>query len=305
MKFIKTISFLSIMAVAVPSVSYSVPMTPQIRKLLEEKEEKIKQLEKCDGKRKGWMIAGVSTIGLTAVGVGINIAQANKSNKLSDQIDNANQELQRHETHLTQIQSQISEKEREKAEVEKAAREAAERERAAKESPGNQGGGNDTDDETGETFVETQENQIPELDTTPPEVNSEDNQQSERIGCFYPINGSGQPELDCQNPGDWSVMFRGATGATVIKGIAACSDLPGKSLDSEATDQSRVASAYTPTATKKPKGPYCYCKKTYPDASSWVFHGSTEIYNKDIFTLSCAANCAYFCFRTADIVFGE
>jgi hypothetical protein len=110
MKFIKMVSFFCIMTVAVSSVSYGVPITPQIRNLLEEKEEKIKALEQCDGKRKGWMIAGISTIGLTAVGVGVNIAQANKSSKLSDQIDTAKQELSRHETHLAQIQSQIAEK---------------------------------------------------------------------------------------------------------------------------------------------------------------------------------------------------
>ena len=55
-------------------------MTSQIQRLLNEKQEKISQLEECDSKRKGFMIAGISTIGLTAVGVGVNIAQASKSN---------------------------------------------------------------------------------------------------------------------------------------------------------------------------------------------------------------------------------
>lgn len=263
MKFIKTVSFFCIMTVAMSSVLYGVPMTPQIRNLLEEKEEKIKALEQCDGKRKGWMIAGISTIGLTAVGVGVNIAQSSKSNKLSDQIDNANQELQRHETHLTQIQSQISEKEREKAEAEKAAREGTKKQGAAEDKTGNQ-----SDD-------------------------SEDAEYDERIGCFYSINGSGQPERDCQNPGDWSVTFRGAT----VKGVAACSELKGKSRYAEATDQLMVESAYTPTATEKPKGPYCYCKETYPDVSSWVFHGSTTRPNGDLFKRVCAADCAYRCFH--------
>lgn len=285
MKFIKMVSFFCIMTVAVSSVSYGVPMTPQIRNLLEEKEEKIKALEQCDGKRKGWMIAGISTIGLTAVGVGVNIAQSSKSNKLSDQIDNANQELQRHETHLTQIQSQISEKERAKAEAEKAAREGTKKQGAAEDKTGNQS--DDSDDAEYDHYIEKG-------------LNSEDNQQSERIGCFYPINGSGQPEHDCQNPGDWSVTFRGAT----VKGVAACSDLPGEYIEL-ATDQAKVDAAYTPTATKEPKGPYCYCKKTYPDDSSWVFYGPTEIYNEDIFTSYCASNCAYLCFRSAQTMFGK
>lgn len=285
MKFIKTISFLSVMTVAMSSVSYGVPMTPQIRNLLEEKEEKIKALEQCDGKRKGWMIAGISTIGLTAVGVGVNIAQSSKSNKLSDQIDNANQELQRHETHLDQIQSQISEKEREKAEVEKAAREGTQKQGAAEDKTGNQS--DDSEDAEYDHYIEKG-------------LNSEDNQQSESIGCFYPINGSGQPEHDCQNPGDWSVTFRGAT----VKGVAACSDLPGEYFEL-ATDQAKVDAAYTPTATKKPKGPYCYCKKTYPDVSSWVHQGAAKVLNEYIFTLSCASNCASRCFRDAQTMFDK
>ncbi len=177
MKFIKTVSFLSIMTVAISSVSYGAPMTAQIRRLLEEKEEKIKQLEQCDGKRKGWMIAGISTIGLTAVGIGVNIAQSNKSNRLSDQIDNAKQELDKHQYNLSNINSEISEKEREKAEVEKAAREEVERRRAVEEGYGNQGGEDDITDDNDVVSVETQENRESELDKIPPKVKEDGNQQ--------------------------------------------------------------------------------------------------------------------------------
>ncbi len=79
-------------------------MTAQIRRLLDQKEEKIKQLEACEGKKRGWMIAGISTIGLTAVGVGVNIAQASKSNKLSSEIDIQKQTLERQQERLAQIQ---------------------------------------------------------------------------------------------------------------------------------------------------------------------------------------------------------
>ncbi len=74
----RPISILSIMIVGIMSAvpSDGVQMTAQIRRLLDQKEEKIKQLEACEGKKRGWMIAGISTIGLTAVGVGVNIAQA-------------------------------------------------------------------------------------------------------------------------------------------------------------------------------------------------------------------------------------
>lgn len=102
----RPISILSIMIVGIMSAvpSDGVQMTAQIRRLLDQKEEKIKQLEACEGKKRGWMIAGISTIGLTAVGVGVNIAQASKSNKLSSEIDIQKQTLERQQNRLAQIQ---------------------------------------------------------------------------------------------------------------------------------------------------------------------------------------------------------
>lgn len=91
MKYTITASLLSF--VALLNTSYGVQMTPQISSLLEQKNAKIAELEKCDSNRKAWMIAGVSTIGLTAVGVGVNIAQAQKSKNLSAEINRAKSEL--------------------------------------------------------------------------------------------------------------------------------------------------------------------------------------------------------------------
>lgn len=105
----RPISILSIMIVGIMSAvpSDGVQMTAQIRRLLDQKEEKIKQLEACEGKKRGWMIAGISTIGLTAVGVGVNIAQASKSDKLSSEIDIQKQTLERQQNRLAQIQQNI------------------------------------------------------------------------------------------------------------------------------------------------------------------------------------------------------
>lgn len=93
MKYTITASLLSF--VALLNTSYGVQMTPQISSLLEQKNAKIAELEKCDSNRKAWMIAGISTIGLTAVGVGVNIAQANKSKKLDTDLKNRQTELDR------------------------------------------------------------------------------------------------------------------------------------------------------------------------------------------------------------------
>lgn len=118
---LKPVSFLVIALFGVISVfpGNAAQMTPQIQELLRQKEEKAKQLEACDGKRKAWMIAGISTIGLTAVGVGVNIAQANKSKKLDTSINSANTILKNQETELNRINAKISEKERERAEAER------------------------------------------------------------------------------------------------------------------------------------------------------------------------------------------
>ncbi|MBR6363708.1 MAG: hypothetical protein IKS08_01310 [Alphaproteobacteria bacterium] len=117
MKFMKYTSLLCLVSICAldnafadnPPAPRPVYMTSQIQRLLNEKQEKISKLEECDGKRKGFMIAGISTIGLTAVGVGVNIAQANKSNKLSNQIADQNRELEKQQSNLANINSQISE----------------------------------------------------------------------------------------------------------------------------------------------------------------------------------------------------
>ena len=50
----------------------------EIEELIRQKQAKIEQLEKCQGKTKGLKIAGLSMLGITAVGVGVNIGEASK-----------------------------------------------------------------------------------------------------------------------------------------------------------------------------------------------------------------------------------
>ena len=102
---IKPVSTLSIIVAGVMCIvpTFGAQMTPQIQRLLDQKQEKIKKLEECEGKKQGWMIAGISTIGVTAVGVGLNIAQASKRNRLDDEIDTARHDLEVQERHLDEI----------------------------------------------------------------------------------------------------------------------------------------------------------------------------------------------------------
>ena len=87
--------------------AHALQMTPQIQSLLDEKQQKIEALEKCEGKKQGWMIAGISTIGLTAVGVVGNIALANKSKNLSTQIESSATTLKNAQSELSDLNNQI------------------------------------------------------------------------------------------------------------------------------------------------------------------------------------------------------
>ena len=109
-KIISLISVFSVFGMCVDA-AYGVAMNAQIRRLLQEKQDKVAQLEACEGKKQGWMIAGISTIGLTAVGIGGNIALASKSNKLSNEIDTAKEDLSKQERELANVNAQISQKE--------------------------------------------------------------------------------------------------------------------------------------------------------------------------------------------------
>ena len=136
----KIISFVGLFAVLGVGIgdAHGVAMSAQVRRLLQEKQEKIEQLEKCEGKKQGWMIAGISTIGLTAVGVGVNIAQASKGNRLSDEIEMEKSTLERHQNELNRIQNDI----------------ATERAKQAKSGVGNGQGGSSVSTPAGGEMIE-------------------------------------------------------------------------------------------------------------------------------------------------------
>lgn len=85
-------------------------MTNEIRGLMEEKERKMQELEKCDGKRKAFMIAGISTVGLTAVGIAGNVVLANKNKKLSEEINTKQSTLNSKQGTLDNLNSEINSK---------------------------------------------------------------------------------------------------------------------------------------------------------------------------------------------------
>ena len=62
---------------------------PRIAQLIAEKQAKMEKLEKCQGTTKNLKIAGISTLGITAVGVGANIAEAVVLNNAKEDVAKA------------------------------------------------------------------------------------------------------------------------------------------------------------------------------------------------------------------------
>ena len=87
----------------------------QISRLMTEKQQKLEQLEQCTKKVTGFKVAGISTLGLTAVGIGGNIALASKEKGLEYQIEKRQNELSAEQTNLNSLNSQIGKIETEKA----------------------------------------------------------------------------------------------------------------------------------------------------------------------------------------------
>ena len=107
-----------------PMIASADYLDDKIASLTKEKLDKIAKLEECQKSTKGLKIAGITTLGVSAIGIGANIGEAVKLNKLDTQIDTA-------ETTKSNLDRQISAAEEEKAKKEKAAEEEQERQRQA------------------------------------------------------------------------------------------------------------------------------------------------------------------------------
>lgn len=100
--------------------------------LVREKQRKMEELEKCMGSSKGLKIAGLSTIGLTAVGVAGNIAEAQKLQEYDDAIAKKNKDIEAKEKAIVAENEKIKQ-----IEVEKKTEEKAEKEEKKDKDNGN------------------------------------------------------------------------------------------------------------------------------------------------------------------------
>ena len=97
--------------------------------LVREKQRKMEELEKCMGSAQGLKIAGLSTLGLTAVGVAGNVAEAKKLDEYESGIKSKEKELEKLDKDIAEKQAEI--KKAEEAEAAAAAQKKAEEEARA------------------------------------------------------------------------------------------------------------------------------------------------------------------------------
>jgi hypothetical protein len=88
---------LLILCALIPFAGYSDYKDSQIARLTAEKQRKYAELEKCAKSVKGLQIAGISTLGLTAGGVALNVSQAARKKTLDSDIAKVNAQISKAE----------------------------------------------------------------------------------------------------------------------------------------------------------------------------------------------------------------
>ena len=113
MKIMKKLCFIGILFALTPSLSFGDNF--RINKLVQEKQRKMAELEKCMGSTKGLKIAGISTLGLTAVGVVGNVAEAKKINEYDDKIESTEKNIEKTQKQIDETRADLA---KQKAEAE-------------------------------------------------------------------------------------------------------------------------------------------------------------------------------------------
>ena len=104
----RLIKFCAFIVGTLYSVSSFGAKNPQIIKLIRQKQQKVVQLEQCAKKVNGFKIAGISTLGVTAVGIGGNIALASKNKKLDTEINSTKTKIETEKEKLAKKNDEIA-----------------------------------------------------------------------------------------------------------------------------------------------------------------------------------------------------
>ena len=86
--------------------TYVFGASARYNQLVSEKQRKIEELEKCSGNINGWKIAGISTLGLTAVGVAGNIALSNTQKDYDKKIEKTDKQISDTQENIEKLEEQ-------------------------------------------------------------------------------------------------------------------------------------------------------------------------------------------------------
>ncbi len=236
---------------------------PRIAELTRSKQEKMERLQKCEGTTKALKIAGLSTIGLTAVGVVGNVVESQKLQTYQGQSNAL-------DTQIAQTKKEIEDK---KAEIKTNKAEPTEPTNPAETSTTTT-----TPTTTGLAAVDTSEN-----GNSARAYNKDGSCDRYANGGWE--NDSTNPSQTCSGlkKEQWEVEFSYGR----VSGNSKCSSTKGTHAEAGNPEPS--------------EGQYCWCKVKYytpsggevqdvESLSSWVF-----IEDENVSVDDCAYNCTQGC----------
>lgn len=97
---------IGILMAIVPNICFGA--SARFTQLAREKERKMAELEKCMGSTKGLKIAGISTLGLSAVGVAANVVEAKKIKDYDSSIESTQQQIEKTQTEIEKKKAELS-----------------------------------------------------------------------------------------------------------------------------------------------------------------------------------------------------
>ena len=130
----RKISFIGLLIALAPSLCMGESL--RVNRLVQEKQRKMAELEKCMGSTKGLKIAGISTLGLTAVGVAGNVVEAKKIKDYDTKIASTDKSIEKTQQEIDDTKTTLATK---KAEAE--AKKKAEEEKRQRQTNCTQTGG--------------------------------------------------------------------------------------------------------------------------------------------------------------------
>lgn len=247
---------------------------PQINRLLQQKQQKLAQLEQCAKKVNGFKIAGISTLGLTAAGVAGNIALASKSKTLEREISDTQTKIDTEKKKLDKINAKIA--------TEKTKRE------------GETFDGGDTD-KTSDVNVANNNSSL----TFNPFA-------QKQTYCYKELNGDKDTKQVCQNAnlesGEWIIRYVEQT--TPLKGVSICVEgkdvfngrVPSTGIYVRPNENAFVQQEYESWVNLgRPEisntANYCMCRVVSPySGNMWVAGGVS--FSGSACSTDCASRCA-------------